>query len=418
MARKPGLHGRNTATWTRSAGGKEIMSPVIKTTTAAAAPSTSNSVRPSLMQRSVSQKVALAGTKQGKRHVPGSKAIVNKELPAFSRQLSAMLSAGMPIVTSLTALHEQIANQSFKTVVGQVRLSIENGSAFSDALKAFPSVFNDLYVNMIRGGESGGQLAETIGRIADFLESTAKLRRKVKSAMSYPVAVMGIALALATLMIIFIVPVFQDMFKSFGGNLPAPTQALVNVSDAVRGYWWIVIPSVVALVFAFRKWKETTSGQFVLARLYLKMPIVGALVQKVAMARFARTFAQLIHSGVPILAALDITAGATGNKVVEKAVREGLITVEKGEPLSACLATKRCFTPILVHMLAAGEKTGKVDEMMDNIATFYEDEVDGMLSSLTSLLEPLLMVFLGVTIGGIVVCMFLPIFKLPELVSK
>ncbi|MEI6969922.1 MAG: type II secretion system F family protein [bacterium] len=392
------------------------MSPVIRTSSA---PSTNaGPAKTSLMQKAVTEKAAVAGTKLSRKRVPGAKAIVNKELPAFSRQLSAMLSAGMPIVTSLTALHEQISNQNFKVVVGQIRQSIENGSAFSESLKAFPSVFNDLYINMIRGGEQGGQLAETIGRIADFLESAAKLRRKVKSAMSYPVAVMGIALALATLMIIFIVPVFQEMFEQFGGKLPGPTQFLVNVSDGIRTWWYIVFPAVFALYYVVKKWAGTASGQFILARFYLKMPVIGALVQKVAMARFARTFAQLIHSGVPILTALDITAGAAGNKVVEKAVRDGLESVEKGEPLSACLATKPCFTPILVHMLAAGEKTGKVDEMMDNIATFYEDEVDGMLSSLTSLLEPLLMVFLGATIGGIVICMFLPIFKLGDLVSK
>jgi type IV pilus assembly protein PilC len=394
------------------------MSPVIRSAASPAVPSASDPLRQSLMQRTVSDKVAVAGTKMQRKRVPGAKAIVSKELPAFSRQLSAMLSAGMPIVTSLTALHEQITNQSFKMVIGQIRLSIENGAAFSDALKAFPSIFNDLYINMIRGGESGGQLAETIGRIADFLESGAKLRRKVKSAMTYPIAVMGIALGIATLMIIFIVPVFQEMFSSFGGKLPGPTLVLVSISDGIRNYWWIVLPSVIAVVFAVRQWKNTKSGEFVLARLYLKLPVVGNLVQKVAMARFARTFAQLIHSGVPILTALDITAGATGNQVVEQAVREGLKTVEKGEPLSACLATKPCFTPILVHMLAAGEKTGKVDEMMDNIATFYEDEVDSMLVSLTSLLEPLLMVFLGVTVGGIVICMFLPIFKIGELVSN
>lgn len=394
------------------------MSPVIRATNASAAQSSSGPARESLMQRVVSQKAATAGTRQGKKRVPGANAIVSKELPAFSRQLSAMLSAGMPIVTSLSALYEQISNQNFKMVVGQVRQSIENGSAFSDALKAFPSVFNDLYINMIRGGEQGGQLAETIGRIADFLESTAKLRRKVKSAMSYPIAVMGIALGLSTLMIIFIVPVFQEMFASFGGKLPGPTQALVDVKDVLRGYWYIAIPAIVGIVYAFKAWARTSGGEVILAKLYLKMPIIGPLVQKVAMARFARTFAQLIHSGVPILTALDICAGATGNKIVERAVREGVATVEKGEPLSACLATKPCFTPILVHMLAAGEKTGKVDEMMDNIATFYEDEVDGMLSSLTSLLEPILMVFLGVTVGGIVICMFLPIFKIGELVSK
>jgi len=357
-----------------------------------------------------------AALKLRKKRIPGAKAIVSKDLPGFSRQLAAMLSAGMPIVASLSALQEQISNPNFKTVVAQVKQSIENGSAFSDALKQFPMIFDDLYVNMIRGGEQGGQLSETISRIADFLENAAKLRRKVKSAMSYPVAVMNIATALAVVMLVFIVPVFAEMFDSFGGKLPTPTAMLIKASDFIKNNALYVVPTVGVIVFLLKKWAKTPGGQFTLAKLYLKMPVVGELVQKVAMARFARTFGQLIHSGVPILTALDITSGATGNKVVEKAVKEGQEVVERGEPLSSALATKKCFSPILVHMMAAGEKTGKVDEMMDNIAKFYDDEVDAMLASLTSLIEPLLMVFLGVTIGGIVICMFLPIFKMSELV--
>lgn len=357
-----------------------------------------------------------AGQKVRKKRIAGAKAIVMKELPGFSRQLAAMLSAGMPIVASLAALHEQLSNPNFKQVIFQVKQAIENGSSLSDSLKQFPMIFDDLYVSMIRGGEQGGQLSETISRIADFLENASKLRRKVKSAMSYPVSVMCIAMTLAVVMLIFIVPVFKEMFESFGGKLPGPTQMLITVSEFLQANILYVIPAVGVFVFLFKKWKKTPQGQFALAKLYLKLPVVGELVQKVAMARFARTFGQLIHSGVPILTALDITSGATGNKVVEKAVKEGQEVVERGELLSTALATKKCFSPILVHMMAAGEKTGKVDEMMDNIAKFYEDEVDAMLASLTSLIEPLLMVFLGVTVGGIVVCMFLPIFKMSELV--
>jgi type IV pilus assembly protein PilC len=298
-----------------------------------------------------------------------------------------------------------------------VKQGIENGLAFSEALKAYPSVFGELYVNMIRGGETGGQLAETMSRIADFLESSARLRRKVKSAMSYPVAVMCIAIAISILMMLFIVPVFKEMFEGMGGKLPGPTAALVTVSNIIRHHiLWVILVGIGIAIFA-NWWKKTPGGEYMLAAFYLKMPVVGGLVQKVAMARFARTLAQLIHSGVPILTALDITSGATGNKVVSKAVLVGAETVEKGEPLSSALAKQKCFTPILVHMLAAGEKTGKVDEMMDSIAGFYEEEVDAMLSGLTALIEPLLMVFLGVTIGGIVICMFLPIFKMHELIT-
>ena len=382
------------------------MSPMIK----AKASSSSTSSSGASAHRTVSTKAVL-----GKK-IAGSKSIVRKLLPGFSRQLAAMLSAGMPIVASLEALRQQIENANFKLVIGQVKQGIENGLAFSDALKNYPTIFDHLFVNMIRGGESGGQLAETMARIADFLESSAKLRRKVKSAMSYPVAVMCIASILAILMLLFIVPVFAEMFDSMGGRLPGPTAVLIKISDGLKKYILFVIPAVVVLVMLFKKWKATPSGAYVMDRAYLKMPLIGALIQKVAMARFARTLGQLIHSGVPILTALEICAGASGNKVIEKAVLDGRETVEKGENLSSALASESCFTPILVHMLAAGEKTGKIDEMMDNIATFYEDEVDAALSGLTSLIEPLLMVFLGITIGGIVICMFLPIFKMHELV--
>jgi len=391
------------------------MSPVIRAATVpradTRAASSSQQVQDTMRKRTEDGAKATR-----KKKVAGAKAIVRKELPAFSRQLAAMLSAGMPIVASLSALEDQCGSPNFKPVIARIRQNIENGLAFSEALKGYPSIFDTLYVNMVRGGESGGQLAETIARIADFLESSAKLRRKVKSAMSYPVAVMCIALALATGMIVFLVPVFQGMFEDLGGTLPLPTLILVKMSKFIRGNALLVVPSVIAIIIIFRKWKATSKGEIVMAKIYLKLPVVGELVTKVAMARFAKTLAQLIHSGVPILTALDITAGATGNKIIERAVRESLEVVERGDPLSTALATKKCFTPIVVHMMAAGEKTGKVDEMMENIAVFYEDEVDAMLSALTSLIEPLLMVFLGVVVGGIVVCMFLPIFKMHELV--
>ncbi len=385
------------------------MSPMIRSATAASRAATNVTAK---------AKTSAAGKVVRGKKVPGAKSIVRKLLPGFSRQLAAMLSAGMPIVASLEALRQQSEHPSFKQVIGQVKQGIENGLAFSDALKSFPSVFNQLFVNMVRGGESGGQLAETMNRIADFLEKSAKLRRKVKSAMSYPVAVMLIATVLAVGMLVFIVPVFAEMFDKLGGDLPLPTKIMMMLSNGLQKHLPIVVPVIGLLGYLFKKWKETDTGAMVMAKFYLKIPVVGPLIQKVAMARFARTLGQLIHSGVPILTALEICSGATGNKVIEQAVLDGRQSVEKGENLSTCLATKSCFAPILVHMLAAGEKTGKVDEMMDNIAAFYEDEVDAMLSGLTALIEPLLMVFLGITIGSIVVCMFLPIFNMHSLVTK
>jgi len=351
------------------------------------------------------------------QRVPGANKIVDKELPSFSRQLAAMLSAGMPIVASLEALEDQAENPNFKLVIGRIKKSIENGAAFSESLRQFPSVFNDLYCNMVRGGETGGQLAETIGRLAGFLEASANLKRKVKSAMMYPVIVLCIAITIAIGMIMFIVPVFGEMFASFGGKLPGPTQALLNMSGFLRRYGIFILMGVIGLVVAFKKWKATPQGAFALDQFFLKAPVFGELNRKVAAARFARTFGQLTRSGVLILNALEIVSGATGNKVAGKVIMDARTAVEKGEPLSSAMVNQTVFPLLLVRMLQAGEKTGKIDEMMDSIADFYDDEVETMLGGLTSLLEPLLMVFLGIIIGGIVLCMFLPIFKMGEVVG-
>ena len=352
-----------------------------------------------------------------KKKVPGSRKIVNELLPSFSRQLGAMLTSGMPIVASLEALEEQTDNVGFKTVITHVKGAIEGGAAFSEALALYPYIFDDLYVNMIRGGESGGQLAETIGRLATFMEAASRLKRKVKSAMMYPVIVLCISIALAIGMIVFIVPVFGNMFSDFGAELPGPTQFLLNVSDFIKAYGLYIGGVIGIALFAFNKWKATPEGGLAVDGFKLKMPVFGELTSKVAAARFARTLGQLIHSGVPILSALDIVAGATGNKAAGKVVKNAYTAVENGDPLSSAMLTQTAFPKMLVRMLQAGEKTGKIDVMMDNIADFYDDEVETMLEGLTSLLEPLLMVFLGVIIGGIVLCMFMPIFKMSEVVN-
>ncbi len=349
--------------------------------------------------------------------VPGAKKIRNKELPPFSRQLSAMLLAGMPLIQSLDALEDQTIDKNMKMVILGLKNHLQGGSSFAESLGHYPSVFDQLYVNMIRAGESGGQLGETAARLASFLEASAKLARKVKSAMSYPVIVLCIALGIATAMILFIVPVFGEMFAEFGAELPGLTQMMVDLSDAMRSYGIYLILAVGAGVFAFRKWARTPAGAYQLSAFALQFPVIGELNRKVATSRFARTFAQLLRSGVPILSALEIVSGATGNKVFEKVVLQARHTVEQGDPLSSALIKQRCFPKLLVHMLAAGEKTGKIDEMMQNIADFYDDEVEAMLDSLTAMIEPLLMIFLGVVIGGIVISMFLPIFKMGEIVG-
>ena len=398
------------------------MSPVLRT--AAKAPPSANRAGSGAAPTaaSVSRKAHKGGPGnlkwiKEKTRVPGSRKIVNELLPGFSRQFGAMLSAGMPIVSALEAQEEQVDHPNFKVVVRHVRLSIENGAALSEALRQFPSIFDDLYCNMVKGGETGGQIAETITRLAGFLESTAKLRRKVKSAMMYPTIVMCIACIIATGMIVFIVPVFGDMFADFGKELPAPTQFLLNVSNNVRKYGVYIIIAIVAAVVAFRRWKATAKGAYAFDSFVLKFPVFGQLAIKVAAARFARTLGEMTRSGVPILSALDIVAGATGNLVTAGVVKKLRRSVEVGEPLSTAMSSQTVFPIMLVRMLQAGEKTGRIDEMMDSIADFYDDEVETMLAGLTSLLEPLLMVFLGVVIGGIVLCMFLPIFKMGEVVS-
>jgi len=348
---------------------------------------------------------------------PGARKIVAEALPGFSRQLAAMLSAGMPIVATLEALEEQTDNANFTVVIHGLRRHIENGAAFSEALRQFPSVFDSLYCNMVRGGESGGQLAETIGRLAGFLEASAKLKRKVKSAMMYPTIVLCLAITIAIAMIVFIVPVFGEMFADFDADLPAPTQFLLDFSDMLKAYGVYILIGIIGLVIAFKKWKQTPAGALKWDQITLKAPVFGELKRKVASARFARTFGQLIKSGVPILSSLEIVSGATGSVVAERVIIRAQKNVENGEPLSTALVDQSVFPILLVRMLQAGEKTGKIDEMMDSIADFYDDEVDTMLTGLTSLLEPLLMVFLGVIIGGIVLCMFLPIFKMGEVVS-
>jgi type IV pilus assembly protein PilC len=332
--------------------------------------------------------------------------------------MAAMMAAGMPIVAALETLEEQAVNPNFKQVLSEVRKSIEGGSSFSESLSQMPDVFEVLYVNMVRAGEQSGQFAETMKRIGDLLEANAKLKRKVKSALTYPVVVLSMSLVIAAGMIIFIVPVFASMYKDFGSALPGPTQFLVNLSDGAKKYSPIIIPAIVAAVWLFKHWKKTESGAWIMDGFALKAPVIGGLVQKVAIARFSRTLAQLVQSGVPILNAMEIVAKAAGNRVIEAAIMEARHAVEHGDTLSVGLSNKACIPTLVVRMMAAGEKTGKVDEMLNSVADTFDDEVETMLASLTSLLEPLLMVFLGIVIGGIVICMFLPIFKMSEVINK
>jgi type IV pilus assembly protein PilC len=349
--------------------------------------------------------------------VPGAKKIVNQNLPGFTRQLGAMLAAGMPIVSCLRAMEEQTDNKAFKLVIDHLRSSLEGGQSMSEALRQFPSIFDHLYCNMVGGGERSGDLAETMGRLAGFLEASAKLRRKVKSAMMYPTIVLLMSLGISTGLILFVVPVFGEMFKDFDAALPGPTQFLLDLSALLRGNFLYVAGVVGVGIFAFKKWKQTEKGAFAMDQMTLRLPVFGKLNRYVVSSRFARMLSQMTRSGVPIMSALKIVSGSTGNRVAGRIVERASDAVEKGDPLSAGLLNQDVFPIGMIRMLQAGEKTGSINEMMDSIADFYEDEVETMLAGLTSLLEPLLMVLLGVIIGGVVICMFLPIFKMGEIVG-
>ena len=348
--------------------------------------------------------------------VKGSRKIRLKELPIFTRQLSAMLSSGMPLVQSIVALEEQTEDKEFTKVLNGVRTDVEGGAMYSDALASYPQVFDDLYVNMMRAGETGGMLAETADRVAGFLEDSNRLRGKVKSAMMYPTVVMTVALIICTCLIIWVVPVFAGMFDGFGAELPKPTQALMNVSDFVKAYWYIVITAIVGGTYSLKRYARTDRGEYVLDGLKLRFPMIGVLARKIAITRFSSTFSQLMSSGVPIIQAMSIVGVATGNRVIGQAILDARSSVEQGNTISSTLADNKEFPSMLIHMLNAGEQTGKMEEMLSKLSEFYQEEVNTMLEGLTSMLEPLLMVVIGVMIGGIVLCMFLPIFKMSELV--
>ena len=346
--------------------------------------------------------------------------VADSDLVMFTRQLATMVDAGLPLISSLTALYEQTNTRkqaSLRTIIGDVMGRVQEGETFNEAISKHPQVFSRLYIAMVRAGEAGGMLAEILDRLAGFLESSARLRKKVKSAMTYPVSVICIALAITTFLIVKVVPTFADIFSSFGKKLPAPTQALINLSSFIRGNWVILVIVIVGVIFAIHQFLKTKSGAAAWDRYKLKMPVFGPLVHKICMSRFARTFAQLIRAGVPILDVMAIVGETSGNSEVEGAIKEVSSDVEKGDTLAAAMAKQTIFPPIMLRMVSAGEATGKIDAMLEKIADFWDEEIETTLSALTSLIEPFLIVFLGVAVGGIVIAMFLPIFQMSEVVS-
>lgn len=343
------------------------------------------------------------------------------DLVLFTRQLSTMIEAGISLVQALTALYDQCdpkRQKSLRHVISDVTTRVQGGETFHESIAKHPRVFDRLFVSMVKAGEHGGLLAEILDRLAGFLEASARLRKKVKSAMTYPVIVICIALAITTFLIVKVVPIFGEIFKDFGSQLPAPTQFLIDVSDFMRGEWYFLLLAIGGTFFGVRFFLRSTRGKQLWDKWKLKLPVFGPLIHKICMSRFARTFAQLIRSGVPILEVLDIVGGASGNHVVETSIQSVGADVEKGDNLSVALSKKAIFPPMMLRMVAAGEATGKIDTMLEKMADFWDEEIEAMLDALTSLIEPMLIVFLGVIVGGIVIAMFLPIFKLNEVVSQ
>ena len=368
-----------------------------------------------LMVLSLQQKAAASRTK--------NKAWTVKEtdLVLFTRQLATMIEAGISLVQALTALYEQCdpkRQKNLRNVISDVTARVQGGETFHESIAKHPRVFNRLFVSMVKAGEAGGLLSEILDRLAGFLEASARLRKKVKSAMTYPVIVISIAFLITTFLIVRVVPVFGEIFKDFGAQLPAPTQFLIDLSDFLRARWYFMILGMGGVFFGLRTFLRSTRGRQLSDKWKLKLPVFGPLIHKICMSRFSRTFAQLIRSGVPILEVLDIVGGTSGNHVVEESIKGVSADVEKGDNLSVALSKKKIFPPMMLRMVAAGESTGRIDTMLEKMADFWDEEIEALLDALTSLIEPLLIVFLGVIVGGIVIAMFLPIFKLNEVVSQ
>lgn len=341
-----------------------------------------------------------------------------EDIVIFSRQLATMVDSGIPLVQSMDILAEQNENISFKQIVEKVRDDIETGKSLSDAFAMHPAIFSQFYVNMVKAGESSGALDDILDRIAAYLEKTNSLQRKVKSSLVYPIVVVIMAFLITLLLLVKVIPTFKGIFAMLGGTLPMPTRVLIMVSDIVRAFFIYVFIGIGLAGFAVKRYVMTQKGRYNRDKLLLKMPVFGQLFRKVAIAKFARTLSTLVKSGVPILVSLSIVSKTSGNTVIEKAVENVRIGIKEGENIAEPLAKSGVFPPMVVRMISVGEKTGELEKMLTKIADFYEDQVEASVSALTSLIEPLIIAFLGIVIGGIVIAMFLPVFKLTEIIAR
>lgn len=351
--------------------------------------------------------------------IPGlSKRIKAKEIVIFSRQFATMVNSGLSLIRTLTVLEEQVESDAFREVLSKVRTDVERGTSLSAAMDRHPNVFSDLYVSMIRAGEIGGVLDETLLRLADILEAQLNLRSKIRSAMAYPAVIAFLIVSVTTAMILFVVPVFTNLYAELGNaQLPLPTRILIGLSNVLKSFWWLVLFLAAAGIWGFRRWVTTDDGALAWDTVKLRVPVFGGLAHKTALSRFSRTMAVLSRTGVPILQAIDIVADTSGNRLVAKALDDVKISVRSGESLATPLARHDVFPPMVVQMMTVGEETGELDSMLAKVADFYEREVEDTVAALTSLIEPLLIVVMGVTVGAILISLYLPIFNIAGLVS-
>jgi type IV pilus assembly protein PilC len=356
---------------------------------------------------------------QKELHLPsfGRSGVKLKDVAVFSRQFATMISSGLSLLRALYILTEQTENKKLAAVIDEVRQDVEKGSSLSQAISRHPKVFNRLYIAMVRAGETGGVLDTVLQQVAGTIEKQVELRSKIRSAMTYPIVVFALVIVIVSAMLLFIVPMFKGLYADLGGTLPLPTRILLLLSTIVVKFFPLVILFDVGLVIAFKRWVRTNKGRAAWDRVKLRIPVFGKLTHKTAMTRFSRTLAVLLRSGVPILESLEITAETVGNSVVAKAVKDVQVGVKQGEAINKPLQGHDVFPPMVVQMMAVGEETGALDEMLDKIGEFYEQEVEAMVTSLTSLLEPLLIVVMGAAVGGMVIALYMPMFNIIKLVK-
>ncbi len=343
--------------------------------------------------------------------------VKQKEVVVFCRIFSTMINAGLPLIQCLDLLSQQEQNKAFAKIIRSIKEDIEGGTSLTDALKKYPKVFDELFVNLIAAGEAGGILDVVLGRLSNYLEKAMKLKAKVKSAMTYPIAVLVISFAVVALLLIKVIPTFQKMFEGAGAELPGPTAAVIAASEFAQTYWWAIVAVIIVIAVAFKQFYKTEKGRWIMDSAILRMPVIGPVLKKVAVAKFSRTMATMMSSGVPILEGLNIVSKTSGNVVVENALLKTRQSISEGRSIAEPLSETGVFPPMVVQMISVGEATGALDSMLNKIADFYDDEVDAAVEAMTALLEPVMMIFLGGIVGGMIVAMYLPIFKLASVVG-